>query len=500
MLVTTAIGLLMPDAANAAKLKLHTIGDSTMADYQETTTRTRGWGEMLQEFFSPEVEVVNYARGGRSSRSFYDEGLWQKVKDNMQKGDYVLIQFAHNDEKEGGKDGADGRGTEPWTTYRRHLEMYVDETRQLGGIPVFVSPTIRRYFKDGKITRKGCHDIGPADNDSILNYVRVMKTVARERGVELVDMTELTRQFAESLGEGATTRQIYVPTDGTHTQATGAACYAQLAAAEMKRMGILADYINPSPAMVLNPLRLDFGTTFVGDCQQQVFDVTGLHLAKQEGVVKLTAPEGMTLSATPDGKPQPSIEVPYTDGRLWCASFYLYYAPQGDGEIEAPVTITDNGTDRTVMVHAIGRRPTKTTDVTLTKYKQSCKGLKEKDGQIGTEKGEPWPDDIDESASRYVEYVLKAGSKTTMIKQMTFELRGDVCYRVAVARGKDFFPRTDIGELQRNGEATRTVTMPVNMTLAPGAQLNVRFFPWVVGGGSKTFSIVGLKFEATEVE
>ena len=83
---------------SAQEVRVHTIGDSTMADYVENTTRTRGWGEMFQEFFYPEVEVINYARGGRSSRSFYQEGRWEKVKNNLRKGDYVLIQFAHNDE------------------------------------------------------------------------------------------------------------------------------------------------------------------------------------------------------------------------------------------------------------------------------------------------------------------------------------------------------------------------------------------------------------------
>ena len=82
---------------HAQKLTVHTIGDSTMADYVENTTRTRGWGEMLQEFFTSDVRVINYARGGRSSRSFTEEGLWDKVKSNLNPGDYVFIQFAHND-------------------------------------------------------------------------------------------------------------------------------------------------------------------------------------------------------------------------------------------------------------------------------------------------------------------------------------------------------------------------------------------------------------------
>lgn len=201
---------------------------------------------MFQEFFYPEVEVINYARGGRSSRSFYQEGRWEKVKNNLRKGDYVLIQFAHNDEKEGGKDGTDGRGTAPWTTYKSYLEKYVDETRSLGGKPIFVTPIVRRYFqKDGTISPKGCHDLSIAPDDSTLNYVRVMKYVAQERHVPVVDMTASTKAFVEQLGETATVKQIYVPTDGTHTQATGAACYAELAAEGLREKDILKNIYVP---------------------------------------------------------------------------------------------------------------------------------------------------------------------------------------------------------------------------------------------------------------
>ena len=95
-----ALSCILLPAEAKKKVRVHTIGDSTMADYAENTTRTRGWGEMFQEFFSDDVEVMNYARGGRSTRSFINEGLWDKVKANIRKGDYVLIQFAHNDENQ----------------------------------------------------------------------------------------------------------------------------------------------------------------------------------------------------------------------------------------------------------------------------------------------------------------------------------------------------------------------------------------------------------------
>lgn len=113
---------------SAQTVKVHTIEDSTMEDYTENTTHTRRWGEKLRELFSNEVRVINYAHGGRSSRSFCEEGLWDKVKKNISSGDYVFIQFAHNDEKEGGK--------------------YIDETRGLGGTPVLITPIVRCYFDE----------------------------------------------------------------------------------------------------------------------------------------------------------------------------------------------------------------------------------------------------------------------------------------------------------------------------------------------------------------
>jgi len=298
---------------HAQKLTVHTIGDSTMADYVENTTRTRGWGEMLQEFFTSDVRIINYARGGRSSRSFTEEGLWDKVKSNLNPGDYVFIQFAHNDEKEQGKDGADGRGTAPWTTYKTFLEQYVDETEALGANPVFITPIVRRYFtKVGTISPKGCHDIGIAPDDSTLNYVRVMKHVAREKQVPLVDMTTLTKNFAEQLGEETTIKCIYVPTDGTHTQATGAACYAALVAQELKQQGILSDYIQEDAPLILNPTSLDFQTIYIGDKATLCFDLTGLKLTPSSGILCLEAPQGMTLSDAPQSSPKTVIELPYS--------------------------------------------------------------------------------------------------------------------------------------------------------------------------------------------
>ncbi len=488
-------------ALQAQEVRVHTIGDSTMADYVENTTRTRGWGEMLQEFFTPQAQVINYARGGRSSRSFCVEGLWDKVKSNMQPGDYVLIQFAHNDEKEGGKDGDDFRGTAPWTTYKSFLEKYVDETLEKGGVPVFVTPIIRRYFmSDGTISPKGCHDLSVAPDDSTLNYVRVMKHVAREKKVALVDMTQLTKDYAEQLGPEKTIACIYVPTDGTHTQATGAAVYAQLAARQLKRQGILSSYITSETPLVLNPTKLDFGTMYVGDQLTLCFDLTGLALSPVSGTLRLEAPKGMTLSDGPDADRKPVIEIPYTDGKLWNQCFYLHFKPAAAAVVSSGVKVTYGSTTRLLPVTALCKAVSRQTPVTLKPTETVLKSLIEESGGITIEGGN-WPADIDESGARYVEVVLVGGAKTINVKQLTLTLNGKVAYRIACARGKDFYPRTDLGENQQAKNGVQQLTFPINMTLQSGGRLHVRLFPWSIEAGSNLyFKVEDWLFKGIEVE
>ena len=132
-----------------AKRKVHTIGDSTMSSYKPMATPKRGWGMYLQAFFNTDsVEVNNRGKSGASTRTFYEtENLWPSVKKEMQAGDYLIIQFAHNDEKCKGEDVyvknaelralgqdtlTDMRGTEPNTTYKEYLFKFINEAREYG--------------------------------------------------------------------------------------------------------------------------------------------------------------------------------------------------------------------------------------------------------------------------------------------------------------------------------------------------------------------------------
>lgn len=501
LLISAGIWFVSCQADDEKKVRVHIIGDSTMADYVENTTRTRGWGEVLQEFFTGNVEICNYARGGHSSHSFCKEGRWQIVLDSLQAGDYVFIQFAHNDETEGGKDGADGRGTAPWTTYKKYIEKYVDETRQKGATPILITPIIRRYFtSDGTISPKGCHDLSKAPDDSTLNYVRVMKHVARNKQVQLVDMTAMTKEFSETLGEEQTRKCIYVPTDGTHTQATGAACYARLAVEGLQSAGILADHIRKDIPLVLNPTSLDFKTLFVGEEAVACFDLVGLNLQPASGRLVVEAPEGMTVADSPEGEPQSVLEYDYTDGKLWNKCFYLHFTPSASGVTEKTVRIKHGDNERLLPVKALVKDIAKRSDITVTPSGMSFKGLEDNDGNITIEGGK-WSAEIDEAQKRYAEVVVAPAEKTMLLRNLSFTLDGEIAYRVACAYGKDFYPRTDLGEAQKPVKGSQQLSFPMNVLLNPGQQLHVRIYPWSTTETDKlSFSVTDWSLDAVTLE
>jgi len=119
------------------------VGDSTMAEKDPKAEPERGWGQALQALFDDTVKVSNHAVNGRSSKSFIDEGRWETVLGSLQSGDYVIIQFGHNDQKPD-----EARHTDPYAAYKRNLEKYVTETRAKGAFPILCTPIARRKFDE----------------------------------------------------------------------------------------------------------------------------------------------------------------------------------------------------------------------------------------------------------------------------------------------------------------------------------------------------------------
>ena len=129
-------------------ITIHMIGDSTMANKPLVPPNSeRGWGQLLSLYFDEGVRIQNYAANGRSTRSFIAEGRWKTVLQNLKPGDYVIIQFGHNDEKTNNA----GLGTAPFGAFKENFESYVRETREHQATPILATPIARRRFdSDGK--------------------------------------------------------------------------------------------------------------------------------------------------------------------------------------------------------------------------------------------------------------------------------------------------------------------------------------------------------------
>jgi pectinesterase len=229
----TVLGGWDPTRAEPARgPTLFLAGDSTMADKPNLAHPERGWGQLFRELVLPPLRFENRAENGRSTKSFRDEGRWDAILEALLPGDWVVIQFGHNDEK-----AADPtRFTEPEGEFRANLQRFVRETRARGGHPVLATPIVRRRFDDhgGFVDSHG-------------EYPRVVRAVAAAEGVPLLEMEDVTRALVQSYGverskslflHFASGEHPQLPDglhDDTHLSELGARLVAELAAREMAR-------------------------------------------------------------------------------------------------------------------------------------------------------------------------------------------------------------------------------------------------------------------------
>lgn len=233
-------------------ITIFTVGDSTMANKDIKGGKLeRGWGMMLRHCFSDGVRVDNHAQNGRSSKSFIDEGRWDKVLGLIKPGDYVFIQFGHNDEKPDEK-----RHTVPGSTFDDNLRKFVRETRERGGIPVLFNSVVRRNFSGSKTAvtdddLRTNSSAGLKEGEVLIDthgdYVVAPLNVAREMNVPFVDANRITHDLEQSLGvEGSKKLHMwYLPgetpslpdgrQDNTHYNIYGAGVVARLLADEAAR-------------------------------------------------------------------------------------------------------------------------------------------------------------------------------------------------------------------------------------------------------------------------
>ncbi|MGR4851428.1 rhamnogalacturonan acetylesterase [Streptomyces sp. LARHCF252] len=206
---------------------LYIAGDSTAAQKFAAAAPETGWGMALPFFLQRSRPVSNHAVNGRSSKSFVDEGRLDAILDVIEPGDFLLIQFAHNDEK--AEDPT--RYTEPWTTYQDHLRMYVDGARARGARPVLATAVERRRFDTaGKAV--------PTHGE----YPAAMRALAAEERVALLDMQALSLALWQELGAEETKKYFNwtaTEQDNTHFNPPGAIAVARLVARELLRARVL---------------------------------------------------------------------------------------------------------------------------------------------------------------------------------------------------------------------------------------------------------------------
>lgn len=200
---------------------LRLMGDSTMADkdlsYQNPE---RGWGQRLKSHVDEGVVVANYAQNGRSTKSVQTLGIWDKVKSDLKAGEYLFIQFGHNDSKESDST----RYAAPFGAYQDNIRLFVDYALSVGAKPILFTPVSRRWFDDEGKLKRGCHG----------DYPAAVKQVAKEYDLPLIDANEVTQQWLMSLGDEAS-RKYYMwieegtnpkhpqgKIDNTHTNVAGA--------------------------------------------------------------------------------------------------------------------------------------------------------------------------------------------------------------------------------------------------------------------------------------
>jgi lysophospholipase L1-like esterase len=193
---------------------------------------------MITRWFGPQVAIANFAESGLSCTTFLAQLRLDKILSQLKKGDYVIVEFGHNDEKE--KKAGDGA----WYSYSRNLKIFADRVKAAGGNIIFCTPTARRFFKDGRI--ENTHG----------DYPEAMKTVARREQVPVIDLTRMSTTFYETLGEeGSKKALVHYPAntfpnqekalaDNTHFNPYGAWEIAKMVVMGLKQIqSPLASYL-----------------------------------------------------------------------------------------------------------------------------------------------------------------------------------------------------------------------------------------------------------------
>ncbi|MBQ8797511.1 MAG: rhamnogalacturonan acetylesterase [Oscillospiraceae bacterium] len=198
------------------------IGDSTVTYNRIDSWPQQGMSNALGLYLKEGVTLSPHGRNGRSTKSFLDEGAFDAVIQKMQAGDFLLIQFGHNDEKDDPL-----RHTDPQTSYKKNLTFFIRRAREKGAYPVLITSIARRLFDEAGNFRPGSHGL----------YPEAVRELGRELDVPVADLTSITEEYLARVGDNPSKGWFMWPKDNTHLKPEGAMIMASFLAQELRRMG-----------------------------------------------------------------------------------------------------------------------------------------------------------------------------------------------------------------------------------------------------------------------
>ena len=198
------------------------IGDSTVTYNRIDSWPQQGMSNALGLYLKEGIILSPHGRNGRSTKSFLDEGAFEAVKQGIKPGDFLLIQFGHNDEKE---DPA--RHTDPQSSYKENLAYFIRCAREKGAKPVLITSIARRLFDDEGNFRPGSHGL----------YPDTVRELGKELNVPVADLTSITEEYLARVGDNPSKGWFMWPKDNTHLKPEGAMIMASFLAQELRRMG-----------------------------------------------------------------------------------------------------------------------------------------------------------------------------------------------------------------------------------------------------------------------
>lgn len=230
-------------------MKIFLAGDSTMQYNDFSTYPQVGWGQVLNLFIKKNVEIVNVAINGRSTKSFIDEGRLDYIEKNISKGDLLIVEFGHNDEKIQDPN----RYTTPFGTYQENLLKFINVARKANAFPIILTPVARRKFVDGIL-----------DSNTHMDYPKAAIELAKRENVAYIDITKQTIDLLNELKDEKS-KNLYMNFDGntyyfhkeasnddTHLRYDGAYVISRMVALGLKELGkpyseVLCEPIKPNP-------------------------------------------------------------------------------------------------------------------------------------------------------------------------------------------------------------------------------------------------------------